>query len=236
MRILMLGNSFTFYNDMPQMLAKLTGAEVAAHTRGGAWLSEQLNPETEMGQRTLTALEQEQWDYVVMQEQSHGAITAQESFLKSVAALCEKARAAGAVPVLYATWAYARDCDRLAALGLGYDEMARKLNEAYHLAAEQNDALVAEVGMRFHEAADALELYTEDRKHPNPVGSLIAAKTLASVITDAADGCQDEKAEETEKLRRFMEEEIQNGRVDVSWAELRKLIAEPAADGGQEET
>jgi len=34
MRILMLGNSFTFYNDMPAMLAGLTGAEVIAHTCG----------------------------------------------------------------------------------------------------------------------------------------------------------------------------------------------------------
>ena len=51
MRILMLGNSFTFYNDMPKTLAQLTGAEVVAHTRGGAWLAEQLNPETEMGRR-----------------------------------------------------------------------------------------------------------------------------------------------------------------------------------------
>ena len=35
MRILMLGNSFTFTNDMPQMLADLTGAEVVPHIRGG---------------------------------------------------------------------------------------------------------------------------------------------------------------------------------------------------------
>lgn len=34
MRILMLGNSFTFANDMPAMLAELTGAEVVHHTRG----------------------------------------------------------------------------------------------------------------------------------------------------------------------------------------------------------
>ena len=46
MRILMLGNSFTFTNHMPQMLAGLTGAEVVHHTRGGARLSEQLNPNT----------------------------------------------------------------------------------------------------------------------------------------------------------------------------------------------
>ncbi len=44
MRILMLGNSLTFANDMPQMLAARTGAEVVHHTRGWARLSEQLNP------------------------------------------------------------------------------------------------------------------------------------------------------------------------------------------------
>ena len=48
MRILMLGNSFTFTNHMPQMLANLTGAEVVHHTRGGARLSEQLNPNTRL--------------------------------------------------------------------------------------------------------------------------------------------------------------------------------------------
>lgn len=36
MRILMLGNSFTFANDLPQILAELTEAEVVHHTRGGS--------------------------------------------------------------------------------------------------------------------------------------------------------------------------------------------------------
>lgn len=48
MRILMLGNSFTAANDLPQRLAQLTGAEVMAHTRGGARLAEQLNPKTKL--------------------------------------------------------------------------------------------------------------------------------------------------------------------------------------------
>lgn len=30
----MLGNSFTFVNNMPEILAQLTGAEVVHHTRG----------------------------------------------------------------------------------------------------------------------------------------------------------------------------------------------------------
>ena len=75
MRILMLGNSFTFTNNMPQMLAELTGAEVVHHTRGGARLSEQLNPNTRLGSQTQAALQNEKWDYVVLQEMSHGPIT-----------------------------------------------------------------------------------------------------------------------------------------------------------------
>ena len=39
MRILMLDNSFTFDNNMTDMLAELTGAQVTAHTRGGARLA-----------------------------------------------------------------------------------------------------------------------------------------------------------------------------------------------------
>ena len=72
MRILMLGNSFIFTNNMPQMLADLTGAEVVHHTRGGARLSEQLNPSTRLGSQTQAALQKEKWDYVVLQEMSHG--------------------------------------------------------------------------------------------------------------------------------------------------------------------
>ena len=59
MRILMLGNSFIFTNHMPQMLADLTGAEVIHHTRGGARLSEQLNPNTRLGSQTQAARSEE---------------------------------------------------------------------------------------------------------------------------------------------------------------------------------
>lgn len=62
MRILMLGNSFTAHNNLPGMVAKLTGAEVVAHTRGGARLAEQLNTDTELGRKTINALRNEKWD------------------------------------------------------------------------------------------------------------------------------------------------------------------------------
>ena len=188
MRILMLGNSFIFTNNMPQMLADLTGAEVVHHTRGGARLSEQLNPSTRLGSQTQAALQKEKWDYVVLQEMSHGPITAPKSFFSSMEQLCRQIRANGAVPILFATWAYQRDGAKLAVKNWGYDEMAQKLSEAYHKAAQENNALIADVGRRFYELSDAQNLYAADGVHPNELGSRIAAETIAAVIRQREEG------------------------------------------------
>ena len=143
MRILMLGNSFTSSNDLPGLLAQLTGAQVIAHTRGGARLSEQLNPNTELGAKTQAALATEPWDYVVLQEMSHGPVSSSKSFFTSVKRLCELIREKGAVPVLFATWAYQKGGAKLAAKGWNYEDMAQKLSAAYRQAAEENQALLA---------------------------------------------------------------------------------------------
>jgi lysophospholipase L1-like esterase len=184
MRILMLGNSYTFYHDMPDMVADLLDCTVEAHTRGGARLAEQLNPETEMGARTLKALTSEVWDYVVLQEMSNGPITAPKSFFASVAALCEKIRENGAVPVLYATWAYAPDGEPMAKMGCTYEEMFHDLYDAYHRAAQENDALIADVGQALFAQANTADLYMPDGTHPTLLGSQIAARTISQVIRD----------------------------------------------------
>lgn len=184
MRILMLGNSLTSANDMPRMLAELTGADVVHHTRGGARLSEHLNPDTKLGARTQAALIHKHWDYVVLQEMSHGPITSPKSFFPVVERLCGQIRENGAVPILYATWAYRKGGDKLAAKGWDYGEMARKLFEAYHRAARENHTLIADVGRCFDRSADSRDLYAEDGVHPNETGSRIAAETIAAVIQE----------------------------------------------------
>ena len=188
MRILMLGNSFTFTNDMPKMLAGLTGAEVVQHTRGGAHLAEHLDPDADLGSRTQAALANERWDYVIIQELSHGPITAPERFFSSVKQLCRQAKGNGAVPVLYATWPYQQGGAKLAGLGLDYEDMAHRLFDAYHQAARENGALVADVGQRFYELSETQNLYVEDGFHPNESGSRIAAELLASVILNHREG------------------------------------------------
>lgn len=182
MRILMLGNSLTFANDMPRMLARLTGAQVVHHTRGGARLSEQLNPKTRLGTQTQAALRQEHWDYVVLQEMSHGPFSAPERFFASAEQLCAQIRQAGAMPILYATWAYQKDGAKLAAKGWDYDEMARGLITAYRTAARESQALLAEVGLQFYQHPNPQIFYAADGVHPSEAGSRLAAETIAAVI------------------------------------------------------
>lgn len=182
MRILMLGNSFTITNHMPQTLAQLTGAEVVHHTRGGARLSEHLNPKTRLGAQTQAALRDEHWTYVVLQEMSNGPVTSPKSFFSSVQRLCASIRQNGAVPILYATWAYQKGGAKLAAMGMDYEEMFQRMQEACHQAAEENHTLIADVGQRFYELSEMQDLYAADGVHPNAVGSRIAAETIAAVI------------------------------------------------------
>lgn len=185
MRILMLGNSFTFVNDLPSMLAGLTGAEVVRHTRGGARLAEQLNRETKMGAKTLKALKEEKWDYVVLQEMSNAPATTKEKFLQSAGALCDKIKENGAVPVFYATWAYKKGSDKMASMDFSYEEMYRFMYDAYHEAAEQNGALIADVGKAFYEQSEKMNLYAADGYHPNPEGTKLAAEIIAKTIMAA---------------------------------------------------
>lgn len=184
MRILFLGNSFTYFHDLPQIVSQMLSCEVKAHTRGGAKLAEQLNAETEMGAKTLKALKEEKWDYVVMQEQSFTPVGNFESFLKSVKALSALIRENGATPILYASWAYKEGTEKLASTNLSYAEMADALRNNFFKAAEAAGALVADVGTLFTKTRSIITPYEPDNYHPSEAGSVLAASEIARVIRE----------------------------------------------------
>lgn len=189
LRILMLGNSFTFYNDMPKVLAALLHCEVVAHTRGGAYLAEQYNPETAIGASTLRSLKEEQWDYVILQEQSKAPVASQNAYHNSVDILCRLIRENGAKPIIYATWSYREGSEKLSATGMTYEEMDESMYSSFHNAAKQNNALIADVGKMFTAVRSIINLYQPDDYHPTEAGSVIAAHTIAAVImADLAKG------------------------------------------------
>lgn len=184
MRILMLGNSFTAANSLPALIADLTDATVLQHTRSGARLAEHLNPNTEMGAKTLRALETERWDYVILQEMSNAPIVSKSAFQRSIKALCERM---DAIPILFATWGYQTATKRLLKLGISSDRMASMISDACHEAAKISGALVADVGLAFSRLAESECLYAPDGVHPNLRGSTIAAHVIANVIAEHSD-------------------------------------------------
>ena len=182
MRILFLGNSFTFFNDLPALVAELLGAEVERNLRGGAYLFQHLDPEDELCPRTRELLTGQTWDYVVLQDQSRGPITHPEEFQRTVATLCPMIRAAGGKPILYETWAYEEGTEKLASTGMTFESMQQALTEGYRAAAQANNALLAPVGQAFAAARHITKLYNADSFHPSEAGSRLAAETIAAVI------------------------------------------------------
>ena len=182
MRILFLGNSFTFFNDLPDMVGELLGAEVGRNLRGGAYLHQHIDPADELCAVTRRLLTEEKWDYVVLQDQSQGPITNPEEFHQAVNTLAPMIRAAGGKPVLYETWAYEEGTDTLASTGLTFEAMQKGLTDGYRAAARANGALLAPVGQAFHAARHTASLYDADHYHPSAEGSRLAAETIAATI------------------------------------------------------
>lgn len=180
MRMLLLGNSYTAALHLPEKLAEALSAEVVAHTRGGARLAEQLNEKTKLGSRTQKALKEEKWDYVILQEMSKGPVIYPERYLESVAKLSKQIKENGAVPVIYCTWAYQKDSPVMGKDPFSYEEMYQKLEAMCHQAAQENGALLADVGTVFSQAKE--NLYAQDGSHPNALGVEKIVEVLAQTI------------------------------------------------------
>lgn len=166
-RILFIGNSYTYYNDMPRMLAAMaaTGgneAEVRSVTKGGASLR-QLWDEGE----ALDALARERWDYVVLQDHSLMPLSDRRTMDRSMRLFDERIRAAGARTVLYVTWARAFARDSQGTIDAAYQGIGDRLH-----------ACIVPVGQAWSIALARQPkpaLYDSDQSHPSMAGSYLAA-------------------------------------------------------------
>lgn len=182
LNVLFIGNSYTYYNDMPEAYFKRLlsdagyDASVTAITKGGAYLSQYADPEHEQGIRLRDTVDGQHYDVCVIQEQSINPIKDEQSFLggvRDVAALVDAEHF-----VLYSTWGRNEGSPKLWELGLTREEMTERLSDAYNKAGKLYGMTVAEVGRAFlaYESRDAL--YSEDMSHPSPIGSELAARVI----------------------------------------------------------
>ncbi len=181
MNILFIGNSYTYYNDMPKIFEKLAlenGKDVVVDfvTKGGRKLYENLVVEDEYHQRIVGLCSEKQYDVLFLQEQSYFALVDYEKFLEGLSGLMKLIGADRTV--FYATWGRKEGCPLLDELKLTRAEMGKKLEEAYQKAADALGAGLSPVGRAFQatcETAPELELYMPDLSHPSLLGSTLAA-------------------------------------------------------------
>lgn len=167
-RILWIGNSYTYVNDLPALVTSLSRAANrlplpvnTAVLEGGQTLKGAYN------RADLAAVIARGWDVVVLQEQSTTPLTAPDTMRKYGTLLAEAAKRAGARVLLFETWPEA-----------GAATNAPLIRAAYEALARVTDGVLVPVGQGWSTLAAArpdLSLYLEDGSHPSPTGTYLAA-------------------------------------------------------------
>ena len=131
-RVLFVGNSYTFVNDLPTMFANLAGSgghpvETGMAAQGGWTLANHITAED-----TTNALNSSKWNYVVLQEQSEIPSVEQsrtQTMYPAARVLVRSIRDAGAKPIFFETWAHS---DGLPANGMPtYESMQYQIDSGY---------------------------------------------------------------------------------------------------------
>ncbi|MBE6883429.1 MAG: hypothetical protein E7487_02360 [Ruminococcaceae bacterium] len=180
MKLLFIGNSYTFYHNMPVLLENLLrengyAADIFSVTRGGRKLIENTATQDECSLQLNSLLQDHFFDVVFLQEQSLLSILDYRLFVEGVTALAEKLAPHTSKMILYATWGRREGSPDLDSLGLSSLVMTEKISSAYERAASLIHASVSPVGMAFAELQNDCELYAEDFSHPSYIGSCLAA-------------------------------------------------------------
>lgn len=183
--ILFIGNSYTFFNNMPAIVAQLAEAahECKVDARMVAPGGVGLKDHWEKGE-ARPALREKSWDFVVLQAEStlgidyfldgNPRVTSDEVFFPIAKKWATEISHHGAKPVFFLPWAHKATPDDQAALNYAYMRAARKAG-----------AIVAPIGLAWSEVRvqdQSIDLYYKDGSHPSPAGSYLAACAIYAAI------------------------------------------------------
>jgi hypothetical protein len=175
-RVLFIGNSLTYVNDLPGMVAalgRLTGDTLAVESVASANYA--LIDHYNGGSRALGELQASRWDVVVLQQGPSTTPVNRDSLIL-VAKLFEPLiRNAGATPALYMVWP---TIDRKS-----FFDAAR---QSYQMAADGVNGTFMPAGAAWVTAwaTDAnLQFYDPDGLHATPLGTYLAALVIHERLT-----------------------------------------------------
>lgn len=193
-RVLFIGNSYTYYNDLPEMLRELGKTQnmnfaIGRVLKGGERFSGHLkNPK-------LRSVLQRKWDYIILQEQSTLPASPTAQVLRDCYPYAHAldslihVDSPQAKVIFYMTWGhkYGTVHDKKGTYPLrdSYDGMQERLKTSYLEMTYDNNAWCAPVGMawkKVRELHPEYSLYVQDTYHPSPVGSYLAANVIFTTI------------------------------------------------------
>ena len=172
MRVLFIGNSHTYFNDMPQMFKQICQENsiditVTMLARGYKGLDYHCKePQTRFN------ILYGEYDIVVLQHLQSGFD--KEVLYNSVKELKEWIDVSGAKPILYMTWSLKEEREKQKELTEGYREVGEKFGIPV--------APAGEVWWRYFDEYPEEVLYFKDNKHASPLGSMLAAYTIFYTI------------------------------------------------------
>jgi hypothetical protein len=188
-RVLFLGNSYTYVNDLPAVFRDLARAggrnvETGMVANGGETLAQHAASPDSLG-----AIRGSRWQFVVLQEQSEiPALAAawQTEMFPATETLVASIRSAGATPILLETWAHR---DGLPDQGLDDAAMQAAITQGYRSLGAALGVAVAPAGEAWQtvlRANPTIALWQADGSHPSPAGTYLAACVLYARIFDAS--------------------------------------------------
>ncbi len=177
LRVLFVGNSFTFYWNLPQVVQAMAETQkfplrsAQSTASGASWAH---HWKGERGLDTKTRIQSGKWDIVVLQNHSTSAIDDTAAFREYGAKFAALIRETGATPLLFQTWAYDSNPLQQTAITKGYADLARSLGSSY--------VPVGEIWDKARFLRPDLELYSDD-KHPSPDATYLIALAFLKALS-----------------------------------------------------
>lgn len=177
LRVLMIGNSYLYTNDLPQTLAALA----AQH---GVVLETVLRAEPDFSladhlhHRRLGSMLEQEWDWIVLQQGPSALPDSRRELQRSVRKFAARLRERPVRIALFSAWPAQRN-----------RAMSEDAEISYRLAAQQIHACVLPVATAWRYAmieADVPHLYHRDGLHPTRAGTLLAAMTTLRGLMSSA--------------------------------------------------
>ncbi|NVN95882.1 MAG: PKD domain-containing protein [Bacteroidetes bacterium] len=196
-KVLFIGNSFTYVNDLPQTFAQLSIKAgkiiyVDNNTIGGYTLKMHLQNAI-----TIQKIYSQKWNYVVLQEQSQipSFIPERDTMMYPYAIALDSLihdNSPCTQTVFFMTWAHKNGDLGLPIGSDTYEDMQQRLRSGYMQIADSLNAIVVPCGWSWRKIRQnypSIELYSSDNYHPAENGTYLAACSFyASIFRQSAVG------------------------------------------------